>query len=87
MGDLAEPEHSDSNYKKEAVMNTLTKSLSQNYIQTDSYNTLMNQENQHILRMTLRKKNKLKNIVTQGKKNIEVIKLRTTMDPVIFCLF
>lgn len=62
MGDLPEPETSDLNR-----MNTLTRSLSKNYVQTDSYNKVMNQESQHFLRITLKRMNKLNNIISKGK--------------------
>ena len=66
MGDLVEPENPVKNFSKKTVMNTVTESLAKNFQNTDDHNKLMNQENQLFLRMTLRKKNKLNNIIAQG---------------------
>lgn len=68
MGDLEESDTPTENYTSKTVMNTISETLSTNYFNPDNtYNKLLNEENHHFLRMTLKKKNKLNNIITNGK--------------------
>ncbi|XP_058809187.1 myosin-VIIa-like [Phymastichus coffea] len=60
MGDLLEPDNYVESYSKKSAMNTVSETLTKNYSKS------IENDNQHFLRLTLKKKNKLNNIIAKG---------------------